>query len=484
MEATWCFVPIGYDPIFNVSDDGAWSGNWGDPHIATPDLNRYSFQAVGDYLLTKSTEPDDTFEVQVRYAPFESGGKQWSGENALAMMVGDTKVEFYAQTGGVVDIYINEVLTDINPGDLLAFRGGIITHQDDKLLISWLDGTLLEASLDAPDPTREVRGFTRIYFPGSRRNHVQGLLGNFDGNPDNDFQIRDGEVLDNPTEGELYLGGYRESWSIDGGASDSLFSQGDDPYDATYPTDVIRLSDLPSDEAAAAEQLCRDQGIVDFFLLRACTIDVVVTENPAWADVTADMASGIDLTVPSITVNPAAARLVSERSREFGAIVRGTSDTVVWSATGGTVSGSGNVITYTAPSTAGTYTLTARLASNPSVNSRTTVLVVSGVNTPPVAVDDRFGFDVFNHVGDWLTFKVLANDSDADGDSLTIVDVEAPSFGQIDIADDGQAILYNPEDFSQPEQVVSYIISDERGGTATAQLTIYGYAFGITSDDR
>ncbi len=347
------------------TDGGAWSGNFGDPHIATPDLNRYSFQAVGDYLLSKSTEPDDTFEVQVRYKPFESGGKQWSGENALAMIVGDTKVELYARTGGAVDIYINEVLTEINLNEVFPLmNGGAILRQEGKLLVSWFDGTLLEASLNSPDLTKEVRGFTRIYFPPSRKNKVQGLLGDFDGDYSNDFQLRDGTVLTNPTESQLYVGGYRDSWSLWEGASYSLFSQGYDPYNSAYPSNVIKLSDLPGAQVEAAEQLCRSKGFVDAFLLRACTIDVAVTGNSNWADVTAEVALGLDRSLVSLAVNPPAARMEAGTSREFGAIVRGTSEEVTWTASAGTVTGSGNVIAFQAPDIAGEVILTARLNSD------------------------------------------------------------------------------------------------------------------------
>lgn len=81
-----------------TTGDGRYSGTLGDPHIVTPDDLRYSFQAAGDYLLTRSTNPGDTFEVQIRYAPFESNGRQWSGENALAMIVGFDKVELYPRS--------------------------------------------------------------------------------------------------------------------------------------------------------------------------------------------------------------------------------------------------------------------------------------------------------------------------------------------------------------------------------------------------
>src|SRR5262249_49638175 len=41
---------------------------WGDPHMATYDHGHYDFQAVGEFIGTKSTTDD--FELQVRTQPF------------------------------------------------------------------------------------------------------------------------------------------------------------------------------------------------------------------------------------------------------------------------------------------------------------------------------------------------------------------------------------------------------------------------------
>ena len=471
-------------------DDGAWSGQFGDPHIATPDLKRYSFQAVGDYVLTRSTDPVDSFEVQVRYAPFEDDGYQWSGENALAMMVEADKVELYAKVNGEIDVYINEVYTFLDDGDLVPLStGGQVAHLGKLLTVSWPDGTLLQASLKSPDLTREVRGFTKIYFSGFRREGVEGLLGNFDGNEMNDFQIRNGPILSGPTQEELYTGGYRDSWSLQGGASASLFSQGRDPYSPSYPTDVINIPNLPPAEVEDARQVCEAAGITNEFLVEACIIDVVVTGNTNWVDVAVDVSLGLDPNVVSLTVNPPVSRMPTSQSREFGAIVRGTKENVVWSASGGTVSGSGSLINYTAPTTPGTYTLTARLAGDASVVATSKVHVDEvevnepDTNTPPVAFDDVFVYNAF--VSGPYEIDVLVNDFDPDGDPLEIIDVEIPEEGSMIISDNGQKLLYTLPESVGPNSIapgpvgpsiyIDYTISDGKGGTATAKVEIYGY---------
>jgi von Willebrand factor type D domain/WD40-like Beta Propeller Repeat len=355
---------------------GAWSANFGDPHISTPDVNRYSFQAVGDYVLTRSTIPDDTFEIQVRYQPFTTNNHEWSGENALAMMVGTDKVELYVRLGNEVDLYVNGLLTPIQTNGIIPLQKGTISRTQKALNVSWSDGTLLVASLTSPDLSRLVRGFTKIFFPVSRRGKVEGLMGNFDGRSGNDLQIRGGAVLENPTESQLYTGGFRDSWSIARGASQSLFSQGNDPFDPSYPSTQINLSDFPTSDVGNARQVCRDQAIVDAFLLKACTLDVLVTGSPDWAGIIGSVSQGIDLSVPSVTINPPVFVVSMNQVVDFGAIVRGSTSGITWSASSGAITGNGNSISYTTPSQPGIYKLTASLTSDTSVSSEATVIVV------------------------------------------------------------------------------------------------------------
>ncbi len=339
------------DAYVPPADGGAWSGIWGDPHISTPDRNRYSFQAVGDYILSSSTE--DNFQIQVRYTPFTDNGRQWSGESAIAMLVNGDKVELYAQPNNQLDILVNEAPTSLEGlGSLQLPKGGVVFKSDTYLQVSWPDGTLLNASLTFPDPTRAVRGFTKIYFPSFRRGQVAGLMGNFDGNPSNDFQLNDlngGTILDNPTESQLYVGGFRDSWSVLQSGSISLFSQGSDPFNAAYPNQLIQLEDLPPSQVEAARQQCVARELTGFFL-RTCIVDTVVTANPAWIDAVAEAAATLDPTKPSVSINPPAVFMTTNESREIKAIVQGTPDSLVWSASAGSVSPNGNQVTYTAPS--------------------------------------------------------------------------------------------------------------------------------------
>jgi outer membrane protein OmpA-like peptidoglycan-associated protein len=69
------------------------------------------------------------------------------------------------------------------------------------------------------------------------------------------------------------------------------------------------------------------------------------------------------------------------------------------------------------------------------------------------------------------TFDVLANDTDADGDPLTITAVTQAGNGNVAIASGGKNVVYTPSTcFSRVS--FTYTISDGKGGTSTATVTV------------
>jgi VCBS repeat-containing protein len=66
---------------------------------------------------------------------------------------------------------------------------------------------------------------------------------------------------------------------------------------------------------------------------------------------------------------------------------------------------------------------------------------------------------------------LLANDTDADGDVLSIVSVEDAEHGSVEINEDGE-IVFTPEENYHGEAGFSYTVSDGNGGTDTATVTL------------
>ena len=350
-------------------DDMGVGTSFGDPWLDTPDGYFYGFQAVGDYILVASTEPSDPFEVQVRYRPFPGN---WSANDALAMRVLNSVVNIYATDEGTLEVFIDG--TQVSEGSHALSGGGSVSFGGTSAAVTWPDLTQVSASLH-----RETIGALTVVLPPSRRGKVEGLMGNFDGDPGNDIRIRDGAVLLDPTDEELYQD-YRWSWRVPVGSAESLFVQGPEYWDPLYPTDIVRLEDLDPDAVRWAAGICTELGIVDQNVLRSCIFDVALTGDEGWATV----AAGVDPSILGVSVTPQLSYVVTGGSRQFGAVVSGTSNReIVWSATGGTITpDTPNIMTFTAPLAPGEYTITARLAEEGTIEQTVTVFVVE-----PRAVD-------------------------------------------------------------------------------------------------
>ncbi len=102
-----------------------------------------------------------------------------------------------------------------------------------------------------------------------------------------------------------------------------------------------------------------------------------------------------------------------------------------------------------------------------TATAKVTVTVGKAVNQPPVAVDDSAGAQEDSSV----LINVTANDSDADGDSLTVVSVTQPAHGTRTI-EGGSSIRYTPAADYFGGDSFSYTVSDGHGGTASAAVSI------------
>ena len=100
-------------------------------------------------------------------------------------------------------------------------------------------------------------------------------------------------------------------------------------------------------------------------------------------------------------------------------------------------------------------------------DSDTVAITVHNVNDPPVAVDDS----VITDEDTLLRIRALSNDSDADGDALSVSAITQGAFGIVQINGDG-TILYNPfaEYFGLDH--FTYTATDGNGTNDTATITV------------
>lgn len=101
-------------------------------------------------------------------------------------------------------------------------------------------------------------------------------------------------------------------------------------------------------------------------------------------------------------------------------------------------------------------------------STATVSVTIKSSNNAPVAVNDVFIVPCkVNSVLD-----VLANDSDKDGDPLTITSITQPSKASIAIGPNGKTLIYTPGASCFINDSFTYTISDGKGGTSTASVTL------------
>ncbi|GAB5388064.1 MAG: tandem-95 repeat protein [Alphaproteobacteria bacterium] len=116
----------------------------------------------------------------------------------------------------------------------------------------------------------------------------------------------------------------------------------------------------------------------------------------------------------------------------------------------------------------GVDSFTYRLSDgNGGTDTASVTLVVAARNDAPVAIDDQFS----GAEDQAITGNVTANDSDIDGDSLTVSLVSDVSDGSLTLNSNGSFSYTGDANFNGADSF-TYRISDGNGGTDTASVTI------------
>ncbi|HEY0230260.1 MAG TPA: Ig-like domain-containing protein, partial [Dokdonella sp.] len=130
---------------------------------------------------------------------------------------------------------------------------------------------------------------------------------------------------------------------------------------------------------------------------------------------------------------------------------------------------SGHAIVYrAAPGYSGSdrFTYTISDGRGGSASASVVISVSARPNRVPIARDDAAA----TAFGQAVTIDALANDTDPDGDALSIVATTAPAHGSVVIA--AHALRYTPVAGYAGTDAFRYTISDGRGGSASATVAI------------
>ncbi|MBD2485494.1 VWD domain-containing protein [Planktothrix sp. FACHB-1365] len=303
-------------PIPQVVPGGG--GSHGDPHLTTLDGQKYDYQAVGEFVLTRTKNRQ--FEIQVRQAPFKNINTA-AINAAVAMKVGDARVGIYA-TGFPDDQTKIPLRIDGKPVELkgtqnLAGGGSITQNGGTSWTVQWPTGEV--ANFEIADPGGSPMIDLSTGVTENDQGQLEGLLGNFNGNPSDDFMTRDGRIIPQNQEAmdtarsvlssfninrwipipidpltEAFLdtihSQFGNSWRIS--QTESLFDYAPGKNTGTFtnpafPNGFVILRMLAPDAVAKAEEACR-KAEVPSDRLEGCLFDVAVTGETGFARVAAN----------------------------------------------------------------------------------------------------------------------------------------------------------------------------------------------------
>lgn len=245
-------------------DEGG--GAFGDIHMQTFDGLFYSNQAAGEFLIFEN----DVTEIQLRTEPMENVDTASVG-TAIAVRVGDQAVSMH----GDGSIWIDDEPADLPRGEAVDLGEAGIVWTGFDWAMTWVDGT---AARITPGAAVSV-----VIVPVG--DAAGGMLGDNDGDPDNDVVARDGRQL---LAGDLddvvaQQDEFVDTWRIS--ADESLFhyAAGESTESFTiedFPVRPITAEDLEPGLAEGANEVCASAGITRQELLDACMLDLGLSLDP------------------------------------------------------------------------------------------------------------------------------------------------------------------------------------------------------------
>lgn len=246
----------------------------GEPHLLTFDGHHYDFQAAGEFVLARAKDAD--FEVQVRQQQWQDS--RWVAVNTAAVVkTASHKIEV-APNGYKLAVLVDGQKQPLESAELSGGDSLSTTSNSNRLDITTKSGSVVSFfalgnyGVDVSvDPSEDFKG------------KLEGLLGNFDGEGNNDLRLQGKDAVIKSDFDQLYPN-FSDSWRVSDRTSLFTYPAGKNtasytnrafPYERADPKKLAGY--------AAAEELCRRLGVTDETSLAECAMDVAITGRPEFA---------------------------------------------------------------------------------------------------------------------------------------------------------------------------------------------------------
>jgi hypothetical protein len=180
-------------------------------------------------------------------------------------------------TGG--NTWIDDEPAQLTRGETIAVDDAELLRWEGGWVLVWPDGTVARVYLRAS-------ALILVVTPSDRS--AVGLLGDNDGNPDNDLVTRSGDQLDADADAdfETFYPTYIDSWRITDDESLFHYEPGENTATFTvegFPATRTDASNLDPDARSDAEDICSTVGVTGDQLFESCVLDVGLTGDTSLA---------------------------------------------------------------------------------------------------------------------------------------------------------------------------------------------------------
>lgn len=306
--------------VSNVTCTTSLGRSYGDPHLKSYDGERFSFQTVGEFVLTKSD--DSKIEVQTRQKAVRD---DFSLNTAVAMNVSGDRVCLYGEDfpdgNSSTPVRVNGQAINVGTKPYFLNNGGVITRSGGSYIIDWPTGESVTAQagnnsgVSFYNVSVGVNTCTRTYT---------GVLGNANGSTRDDF---DAPGVSAPTrffastnsniakdiekERLIFLAkDFADIHRVTQATSLFDYGIGQSTFtftDRSFPRFHRSINDLDTDQRALAQQNCHNGGVRGADM-EGCIYDNAFLNIPPTPEppirTPVDPATVVPVRSPSMNTNP------------------------------------------------------------------------------------------------------------------------------------------------------------------------------------